>query len=573
MECAQDNNTRKETQKMTKKKKIILISLLAVLVCAIAGVFTIFHLNEYYLELSIKEETTILEYGVDAEPEITALCKGTIINKQGTPVDLQLKGALDFKKVGTYRVTFLANYKDMQISENRTFIIQDTQAPTIELVSIPDHFTSPVGEYEEEGFTATDNYDGDITANVTKEIKDGIVTYTVADSSGNTATAQRTIVYKDVVLPVITLNGGNNIVWSVGKDFQDPGFTASDDVDGDITANVTVRGSVDGKKEGTYTLIYDVSDSSANLCMIERTVIVKDGEAPSIKLKGDKTSYLLVGSTFTDPGFTATDNKDGDITSKVSVSGGVDTSKIGGNTITYSVSDSAGNSTKVTRSVFVYKKQEPTATQNPGNKVVYLTFDDGPSKYTSELLNTLDKYGVKATFFVTNQKPSYQYMIGETAKRGHTIALHTYSHVFSEVYKDIDSYFADLQKIQDIVVQKTGKEATIVRFPGGTSNTVSKKYCAGIMTEITKTLPLYGYQYCDWNVDSGDAGGTKSSSGVANNVINGMKNHNISIVLQHDTTSYSIKAVDEILAWGIANGYTFLPMSPSTPMHHHPVRN
>ena len=93
------------------------------------------------------------------------------------------------------------------------------------------------------------------------------------------------------------------------------------------------------------------------------------------------------------------------------------------------------------------------------------------------------------------------------------------------------------------------------------------------MTEITKTLPLYGYQYCDWNVDSGDAGGTKSSSGVANNVISGMKNHNISFVLQHDTTSYSIKAVDEILAWGIANGYTFLPMSPSTPMHHHPIRN
>ena len=153
---------------MTKKKKIILISLIAVLLCAIAGVITIFQLNEYYLELSIKEETTILEYGVDEEPEITALCKGTIINKKGTPVDLEIKGALDFNKLGTYRVTFLAYYNDLRISEKRTFIVQDTQAPTIELVSIPDHFTSPVGEYEEEGFTATDNYDGDITANVTR---------------------------------------------------------------------------------------------------------------------------------------------------------------------------------------------------------------------------------------------------------------------------------------------------------------------------------------------------------------------------------------------------------------------
>lgn len=558
---------------MTKKKKIILISVIAFLACAIIGIITVLHLNKYYLELNITEETTILEYGVDKAPEITALCKGTIINKKGTPIDYEIKGALDFEKVGTYRVTFIANYKDMRITEKRTFIVQDTQAPTIELVSIPDHFTSPVGEYEEEGFTATDNYDGDISDKVVREIKDGKAIYTVADSSGNTATAEREIIYKDVVLPVITLNGGTNTTWNVGTAYQDPGFSASDDVDGDITSKVTVRGSVDGKKEGTYTLTYDVSDSSGNLFIIERNVIVKDGQSPSISLKGDKAIYLLIGSAYNEPGFTANDNKDGDITSKVSVSGGVDTSKIGGNTITYTVSDSAGNTTKVTRSVFVYKKQDATAIQNPGDKVVYLTFDDGPSKYTSELLKTLDKYGVKATFFVTNQYSKYQNMIGETARRGHTIALHTYSHVFSEVYKDIDSYFADLQKIQDIVVKQTGKEATIVRFPGGTSNSVSKKHCPGIMTEITKTLPLYGYKYCDWNVDSGDAGGTKSSSGVANNVISGMKKYNISYVLQHDTTSYSVKAVDEILAWGIANGYTFLPMTSSSPMHHHPVRN
>ena len=560
-------------QKMTKKKKIILISVIATLLCILAGVITVFCLNEYFLELNIKEETTVLEYGVDKVPEITALCKGTIINKEGTPVDYMLEGELDFKKLGTYNVTFLAKYKDMEISETRTFIVQDTQAPTIELITIPDHFTSPVGEYEEEGFSATDNYDGDLTEAVTKEIKDGIVTYTVSDSSGNTATAERTIIYKDVILPVITLNDGNNTTWSVGKDYVDPGFTATDDVDGDITDKVSVKGTVDGKKEGTYTLTYDVSDSSGNICIIERKVLVKDGEAPSIKLKGDAIAYVLLGSTYTDPGFTASDNKDGDVTTKVYITGGVDTSKIGKNTITYTYTDTAGNNTTVTRSVYVYKKQDPAATQNPGNKVVYLTFDDGPTRYTSELLNTLDKYGVKATFFVTNQYSSYQHMIKETARRGHTIALHTYSHKFNEVYASIDSYFADLQSIQDIVVKQTGKESTIIRFPGGTSNTVSKKYCPGIMTEIINTLPLYGYQYCDWNVDSNDAGGTKTANGVAQHVISGIQKYNLSIVLQHDTTSYSIKAVDEILAWGIANGYTFLPMSTSTPMQHHPVRN
>jgi peptidoglycan/xylan/chitin deacetylase (PgdA/CDA1 family) len=247
---------------------------------------------------------------------------------------------------------------------------------------------------------------------------------------------------------------------------------------------------------------------------------------------------------------------------------------MGINAITYSVRDAFGNVTTKSRTVYVYEKQAVSAPINPGNKVVYLTFDDGPSRYTSSLLEILDKYGVKATFFVTTQFPSYQYMIGETYRRGHTIALHTNTHNYASVYASEEAYYRDLFAIRDVVIAQTGGfSPSIVRFPGGTSNTVSRKYCKGIMSTLVGSISYFGYQYCDWNVSSGDAGGAKTVSAVYNNVISGIRKHSVSVVLQHDITSHSVEAVDEIIFWGLMNGYTFLPMNESTPMVHFKPQN
>ena len=559
--------------KIQSKKKIIIIALVALLICILSSIFTIWKLNKYHLELSISEKTITLEYGVDEMPEITALCKGTLINRKGTPVKTTMKGKLDLKKLGEYQVTFVSKYKDMTISEKRTIIITDTLPPEIQLVSSPDYYTNPSMAYVEEGFSATDNYDGDITSQVVSEEKGGIVTYTVSDSSGNTATAERKIIYKDVIAPVITLTNGPSISLNRGKDFVDPGFKAVDECDGDITSSVTVEGKVDGHTYGTYTLTYRVTDSSGNIGEVKRTVRIADLTAPVIALKGEQSTYIKVGTTYTDPGFTASDNIDGDMTAKVNVSGGVDTSKMGINTITYQVTDSFGNTSTVKRSIYVYQKQMIGNPINPGNKVVYLTFDDGPSRHTARLLNILDKYGVKATFFVTNQFPAYQYMIGETHRRGHTIALHTLTHRYEVLYKNEAAYYNDLEAIKNIVVNQTGVTPTIVRFPGGTSNTVSRKYCKGIMSSLVKSISYHGFLYCDWNVSSGDAGGAKTVSAISNNVINGIKKKNVSVVLQHDITSASVEAVEQILFWGIQNGYTFLPMSETTPMVHFKPQN
>lgn len=558
---------------MIKNKKVVWVISISILLFALIALTAIWKFNKYKLVLNITEKEVVLEYGVDKLPEITALCKGSFINRKGIPVTTTMKGNVDLSKLGKYEVTFTAQYKEMKLSEKRIIKIVDTIPPEITLVSSPDYYANPVLGYVEEGFTATDNYDGDLTAQVTTEEKDGKITYTVTDSSGNIGTTKRTLVYKDVIAPVITLVQGNNIACDKGADFTDPGFSAVDECDGDLTSQVTVSGTVDGHTYGTYVLTYTVSDSSGNIGEVKRIVQIADLRKPVISLNGDLKTYIKVGTTYTEPGFTASDNIDGDLTSKVAVSGSVDTSKMSINTITYSVSDSFGNTTTVTRKVYVYQQQAVANPINPGNKVVYLTFDDGPSAQTARLLNILDKYGVKATFFVTNQFSSYQYMIGETYRRGHTIALHTLTHNYASLYSSEEAYYQDLFGIRDIVVAQTGVEPTIVRFPGGTNNTVSKKYCTGIMSALTQSISRFGYLYCDWNVSSGDAGGATTAAAVANNVISGIQKHNVSVVLQHDIKSYSVEAVDDILFWGIQNGYTFLKMDNTTPMVHFSPNN
>ena len=556
-----------------KKKKIITIITISVFLVILSAAALIWKFNKYYLELNIKDAEITLEYGIDKMPEFTAICKGTLINRKGSSIHTVMNGNIDITKLGSYEVTFVAKYKNIKLSEKRTIKIVDTTVPKIELVSASDYYTNPAHEYVEEGFTATDNYDGDITSLVVSEIKDGKVYYSVADSSGNTATAERTIIYKDVIAPVITLTDGNNIARDKGSDYIEPGYSAIDECDGDLTNNVTVSGSVDGYTYGTYVLTYNVTDSSGNIGEVKRTVQIADLKKPVITLNGDVKTYIKVGTEYVDPGFSASDNNDGDITAKVTVSGGVDTSKMGVNTITYSVADSYGNVTNATRKIYVYQQQATSTPVDPGNKVVYLTFDDGPSAHTARLLNILDKYGVKATFFVTNQFPSYQYMIGETHRRGHTIALHTLTHNYASLYASEEAYYQDLAGINNIVVSQTGVAPSIVRFPGGTNNLISKNYCSGIMTALTQSISHFGYLYCDWNVSSGDAGGTTTAEGVAANVIAGIQKRNVSIVLQHDIKSFSVEAVDEILFWGIQNGYTFLPMDNTTPMVHYTPQN
>ncbi|MER2150013.1 MAG: polysaccharide deacetylase, partial [Candidatus Limivicinus sp.] len=148
-------------------------------------------------------------------------------------------------------------------------------------------------------------------------------------------------------------------------------------------------------------------------------------------------------------------------------------------------------------------------------------------------------------------------------------------HSYEKVYENEDAFFDDLQKMQDIIFEQTGSYTDILRFPGGSSNTVSS-FQPGIMTRLTDEVRSLGYQYFDWNVKSGDAGETTHTSAVVKNVIEGIEalpEGETAIVLQHDTRRFSVDAVEKIIQWGLENGYTFRSLDRTSPPAHLEIAN
>jgi len=351
------------------------------------------------------------------------------------------------------------------------------------------------------------------------------------------------------------------------------GYAASDNYDGDITDKVTT--SFDAEKG---VMVYTVQDSSGNETRVERVIKYTDPVPPEIILSGDAQITIQAGSSYKEPGYTAKDNVDGDITDKVQVEGSVNANRAGTYTITYSVTDSYGNATKVTRTVTVKAapQQEPVS---PGGKVIYLTFDDGPSQYTTKLLGVLEQYNVKATFFVCDRGTKLNKLMKDIVDGGHSIGIHSVTHDYPSIYSSVDAFIKDLTGMGDIIYANTGVRTKLMRFPGGSSNGVSAKYCPGIMTELVQVVRDMGYQYFDWNVDSDDAYQAKTADEVFNNVCFGKKTASGSwagcedvknaVVLQHDIKSYSVDAVERIIQWGLANGYEFKALDMTSPAAHH----
>ena len=218
--------------------------------------------------------------------------------------------------------------------------------------------------------------------------------------------------------------------------------------------------------------------------------------------------------------------------------------------------------------------QEEKKYVSPIGKNIYLTFDDGPSAYTGNLLDILKKYNVKVTFFVTNQglTKGYDHFIKRAFEEGHTIGLHTDTHNYKNIYQSETAYFEDLYAIQKKVKDITGYESKIIRFPGGSSNTISK-FNPGIMSRLSKEVEQKGFRYFDWNLDSDDAGSARNSSKVSANVIKGLGNGNNYVVLQHDIKKYSVEAVEAIIQYGLSHGYQFRNLTMDSPNMHHHINN
>ena len=455
---------------------LIAFSFFALLFC-----FFLFH-NRIIIKSSISDE--IVDFGSEYTPESISACYGNKFKCHS--IDVSLYNNVDTSKLGDYEVIYSVVHGKNKKDIVRKVTVVDRVDPVIK--SSDSLSLCPNSNNYDIDYSATDNYDGDITDKVSKDVFDDKLILSVSDSSNN-----------------------------------------------------NVSKVIDLKRE--------------------------DVTLPSISLNGDETVYIPVGTDFADPGYSAYDNCDGDITDKVSVSGNVGNSS-GNYSINYSVSDDHGNTFSLKRNIVVYSPN------NNGNKVIYLTFDDGPSQYTGELLDVLSKYNVKATFFVTGRNSNYFHYIKRAYDEGHTIGLHTYSHNYSLVYSSIDAYFSDLNSINEIVREQTGSYSNIIRFPGGSSNTVSRNYTVGIMSQLSSLVESKGYKYFDWNVSSGDASSViLDSSSYAQNVINGLGNGSYYVVLQHDTNVNSIRAVSNIIEYGLSHGYSFRAIDINSPTVHHRIAN
>ncbi|ASP49706.1 DUF5011 domain-containing protein [Cognaticolwellia beringensis] len=242
-------------------------------------------------------------------------------------------------------------------SSSSTPVVTDTIAPVITLAGDAQITVQYDDTYVDAGAAAIDNADGDVTVTVDGEVDTSSVgsyklTFTATDSSGNSSSATRAINVVDSVAPVITLAGEALMTVQFEALFEDVGATALDNADGDIT--VMVNGAVDTSIIGVYELVYSATDNSDNTSSATRMVNVVDTIAPVITLTGDTEVTVEFGEVYVDAGATALDNVDGDVS--VIVDGEVSTSTIGSYQLTYTATDSSGNSSSVTRAVTVIEK-------------------------------------------------------------------------------------------------------------------------------------------------------------------------------------------------------------------------
>lgn len=199
-----------------------------------------------------------------------------------------------------------------------------------------------------------------------------------------------------------------------------------------------------------------------------------------------------------------------------------------------------------------------------GEKVVYLTFDDGPSKLTSKLLDVLDEVNIKATFFVTcqgNLTEEDKQLMKEIVDRGHAIGIHTYSHDYEKIYESVESFLEDFSKMNDAIYEATGVKATMFRFAGGSYNSYNQKTYKAIIAEMERR----GYTYFDWNVDSGDSLTNATEKSIYNTTIEGITSNNKSIVLMHNsgTKEDTVAQISAIVKKAKKEGYHFDVLDPS----------
>lgn len=215
-------------------------------------------------------------------------------------------------------------------------------------------------------------------------------------------------------------------------------------------------------------------------------------------------------------------------------------------------------------------EQSDTSETEDGIRKVYLTFDDGPSSNTNRILDILAQYDVKATFFVVGkEEEKYQALYNRIVQEGHTLAMHSYSHKYKEIYQSVDSYAADLSKLQEFLYDTTGVWCRYCRFPGGSSNTVSSVD----MHDLIAYLDGQDMTYFDWNISSGDAASAYiSPEDIIKNCTGNIEDFDEAMILMHDASNKNstVEALPALIEMIQAMEDTkIVPITDDTePIHH-----
>lgn len=370
--------------------------------------------------------------------------------------------------------------------------------------------------------------------------------------------AVRVVRVRDLTKPVLILKNDKEKVYICpNTEYNFMKYKAYDNYDQDITDRVKITKKKD-------TIQYAVVDSSGNYAIKNQKIIKRDQEKPSLELNAGNMIFTFLNEEFKDPGYQVFDNCDKKIEKRVQVEGKVDTKRVGIYELTYKVKDASGNSSQKKRKVQVVKRGQ--------NGTIYLTFDDGPRMGTTNvILDILKEEGVPATFFVTNNGPDE--LIKREYEEGHTVGLHTASHNYSLVYSNKENYFNDLYSVHDRVLRITGYDSKVIRFPGGSSNTISRKYKLGIMSELTKEVLERDFRYYDWNINSRDTDGLTTSNEIASWVNSSLSHDKVNVILMHDIKPYTRDALKGIIEYGKQNGYHFEAITKDTEMLTQRVNN
>ena len=197
-------------------------------------------------------------------------------------------------------------------------------------------------------------------------------------------------------------------------------------------------------------------------------------------------------------------------------------------------------------------------------RCIALTFDDGPSKTTPEVLAALDAAGVHGTFFVvaTGYNEKYLPLLTQAAAAGHQIALHSASHEYSDIYRSSAAYWKDIALLKQRIAPYVDAESIrYLRFPGGSTNTVSRRYGGkGLMKQLKAEVEQKGWHWVDWNVCAEDATASHPDAAqILRNIRRDADGQDTCVVLLHDTkaTGQTVKALPDMIAYFREQGYNF----------------